>query len=205
MVIEENIRRGDAEKKLYVMYDQMYWHLTYGTIQHYNPVSLRPEMREYTIFIDAVSKVFAATGIRVGWSFGPSVIINKMKAILTHLGAWAPMAEQKAVAQFLGNRTAIKTYLTHFKKEVEERLNRIYDGFMSLKKEGLPVDAISPEAAIYLTIKIDLVGKKTATPEFMFKSFVISAMAEKSISDPNPLSKAFPGFSMSSALFCNKK
>jgi len=33
---------------------------------------------------------------------------------------------------------------------------------MSLKKEGLPVDAISPEATIYLTIKIDLVGKKTA-------------------------------------------
>jgi len=72
------------------------------------------------------------------------------------------MAEQKAVAQFLGNRTAINTYLTHFKKEVEERLNRIYDGFMALKKQGLPVDAISPEAAIYLTIKIDLAGKKTA-------------------------------------------
>ena len=162
LVIEENKRRGANEKKLYVMYDQMYWHLTFGPIQHYNPVSLRPEMRDYTIFIDAVSKVFAATGIRVGWSFGPSVIINKMKAILTHLGAWAPMAEQKAVAQFLGNRTAINTYLTHFKKEVEERLNRIYDGFMALKKQGLPVDAISPEAAIYLTIKIDLAGKKTA-------------------------------------------
>ena len=28
MVIEENKRRGDGEKKLYVMYDQMYWHLT---------------------------------------------------------------------------------------------------------------------------------------------------------------------------------
>jgi aspartate aminotransferase len=162
LVIEENKRRGPNEKKLYVMYDQMYWHLTFGSIQHYNPVSLRPEMRDYTIFIDAVSKVFAATGIRVGWSFGPSVIINKMKAILTHLGAWAPMAEQKAVAQFLGNRAAIKRYLTHFKNEVEERLHRIYDGFMSLKKEDLPVDAISPEAAIYLTIKIDLVGKKTA-------------------------------------------
>jgi aspartate aminotransferase len=119
-------------------------------------------MHDYTIFIDAVSKVFAATGIRVGWSFGPSVIINKMKAILTHLGAWAPMAEQKAVAQFLGNRTAIKNYLAHFRKEVEERLQRIYDGFTSLKKEGLPVDAIAPEAAIYLTIKIDLAGKKTA-------------------------------------------
>lgn len=162
MVIEENKRRGDGEKKLYVMYDQMYWHLTYGDIQHHNPVSLRSEMREYTIFIDAISKVFAATGVRVGWGMGPSGVINKMKSILTHIGAWAPMAEQKAVAHYLANREGIKKYLSGFKNGIEERLRGIYYGFMQLKSEGLPVDAIAPEAAIYLTIKIDLSGKKTA-------------------------------------------
>ena len=162
LVLEENKRRGPDEKKLFLMYDQMYWHLTYGNIKHYNPVSLRSEMRPYTIFVDAISKVFAATGVRVGWSFGPAAIIGKMKAILTHLGAWAPMAEQKAVAYYLGNREAINKYLAHFKTEVEVRLRNIYEGFMSLKSEGLPVDAITPEAAIYLTIKIDLAGKKTA-------------------------------------------
>jgi aspartate aminotransferase len=161
LVIEENKRRGDSEKKLYVMYDQMYWHLTYGNIRHYNPVSLRPEMRNYTIFIDAISKVFAATGVRVGWSMGPATVISKMKAILTHLGAWAPMAEQKAVAYYLGNRDGIKKYLVHFKKEIEERLRRIYEGFMQLKSEGFSVDAIAPEAAIYLTIQLSLVGKTT--------------------------------------------
>lgn len=161
LVLEENKRRSDTEKKLYVMYDQMYWHLTYGKIEHYNPVSLRPAMREYTVFIDAISKVFAATGVRVGWSFGPATVISKMKAILTHLGAWAPMAEQKATAHFLGKREAIKKYLVHFKGEIEERLHSIYNGFTKLKNEGLPVDAIAPEAAIYLTIKIDLTGKKT--------------------------------------------
>lgn len=161
LVLEENKRRGDNEKKLYLMYDQMYWHLTYGDIQHYNPVSLRPEMRNFTIFIDAISKVFAATGVRVGWGMGPAEVISKMKAILTHIGAWAPMAEQKAVAHYLHNRDGIKRYLSHFKKEVEERLRRIYDGFMQLKSEGLSVDAIAPEAAIYLTIKIDLAGRET--------------------------------------------
>jgi aspartate aminotransferase len=162
MVIEENHRRGEGEKKLYIMYDQMYWHLTYGNIKHHNPVSLRPEMREYTIFIDAISKVFAATGVRVGWSMGPATVINKMKAILTHIGAWAPMAEQKAVAYYLGKRDAIKNYLSNFKSEIEERLRLIYNGFDKLKQEGFPVDAIAPEAAIYLTIKIDLKNKKTA-------------------------------------------
>jgi aspartate aminotransferase len=162
MVIEENRRRGESEKKLYIMYDQMYWHLTYGDIRHYNPVSLRPEMRNYTIFIDAISKVFAATGVRVGWSMGPAAVIGKMKAILTHVGAWAPMAEQKAVAHYLSHREDIQKYLLHFKKELEERLQRIHDGFQSLKKDGLHVDSIAPEAAIYLTIKLDLAGKKTA-------------------------------------------
>lgn len=162
MVIAENKTRGEGQKKLYVMYDQMYWHLTYGDIRHYNPVSLRPEMKEYTIFIDAISKVFAATGVRVGWSMGPATVIAKMKAILTHVGAWAPMAEQKAVASYLGKRDAIRRYLTHFKGEIEERLRLIYNGFAQLKNEGLPVDAIAPEAAIYLTIRADLAGRKTA-------------------------------------------
>jgi aspartate aminotransferase len=160
LVVEENARRGEGEKKLYVMYDQMYWQLTYDGIEHYDPVSLHPGMRPYTIFIDAISKVFAATGVRVGWSMGPAAILNKMKAILSHVGAWAPMAEQKAVAQYLPQTENINTYLTHFKKEVEERLRRIYTGFIELKDQGFSVDAVAPEAAIYLTIKIDLAGKK---------------------------------------------
>ncbi|MEO5999339.1 MAG: pyridoxal phosphate-dependent aminotransferase [Chitinophagaceae bacterium] len=161
MVLEENNSRAPGEKKLYIMYDQMYWHLTYGEIRHYNPVSLRPEMRPYTIFVDAISKVFAATGVRVGWAFGPSAIIDKMKALLTHLGAWAPMAEQKAVARFLLQNESIDKYLKHFKGEIEERLRRIYEGFEQLKKEGFPVNAIAPQAAIYLTVQIALVNKKT--------------------------------------------
>ncbi|HEV7781566.1 MAG TPA: aminotransferase class I/II-fold pyridoxal phosphate-dependent enzyme [Chitinophagaceae bacterium] len=175
LVIEENKRRGEGEKKLYVMFDQMYWHLTYGDIRHYNPVSLRPAMREYTIFIDAISKVFAATGVRVGWGMGPATVINKMKAILTHIGAWAPMAEQKAVAQYLGNRESIKRYLTGFKAGIEERLRRIYNGCMQLKREGLSVDAIAPEAAIYLTIKIDLAGKKTADGKVLADQGAVTA------------------------------
>jgi aspartate aminotransferase len=153
----------------------MYWHLTYGTIQHYNPVSLRPAMREYTIFIDAISKVFAATGVRVGWSMGPATVISKMKAILTHIGAWAPMAEQKAVAHYLGNKDGIKKYLSNFKSEIEERLHRIYNGFMQLKNEGFSVNAITPEAAIYLTIQINLSGKKTADGKILSDQSEVTA------------------------------
>ena len=159
LVLEENNRRGEEEKKLFLMYDQMYWTLTYGDTKHYNPVSLRPQMKAYTIFVDGISKVFAATGVRVGWALGPAFIIAKMKAILSHLGAWSPMAEQKSTAKYLLQKESIERYLTHFKKEIEERLQRIYEGFLSLKNEGFAVDAVFPQAAIYLTIKCNLCGK----------------------------------------------
>lgn len=175
LVLEENARRGDQEKKLYVMYDQMYWHLTFGEIKHYNPVSLRPAMQQYTIFIDAISKVFAATGVRVGWAFGPKIIMDKMKAILSHVGAWAPMAEQKAVAKYLYQREDIDQYLQQFKAAIEARLRGIYNGLQQLKSEGFSVDAIAPQAAIYLTIKIDLAGKRTAEGKVLEKQADVTA------------------------------
>lgn len=164
LVLEENERRGDS-KKLYLMYDQMYWQLTYDGIQHYDPVTLNPGMRPYTVYIDAISKVFAATGVRVGWSMGPAHLLAKMRSILSHVGAWAPMPEQKGVTQFLKQEEAINKYLVHYKSEIEERLRRIYQGIVALKDEGHDVNAVAPEAAIYLTLKFDLKGKKTREGE----------------------------------------
>ncbi|HMK03465.1 MAG TPA: aminotransferase class I/II-fold pyridoxal phosphate-dependent enzyme [Ferruginibacter sp.] len=162
LVIEENNSRGESEKKLYLMYDQIYWTLTFGDTVHYNPVSLRPEMKKYTIFIDGISKAFAATGVRVGWSMGPADILVKMRSINSHVGAWAPMAEQKAVANYLLRTEAIDKYFAHFKAEINERLQRIFAGLQQMKKEGFNIDAIAPQAAIYLTIQIDYTGRKTA-------------------------------------------
>ena len=175
LVVQENAQRGEGEKKLYVMYDQMYSLLTYGKIAHYNPVSLNPAMRPYTIFIDAISKVFAATGVRVGWSMGPAAIIDKMKAIMTHLGSWAPMAEQKAVAGYLSQKENIDAYLTCFRKELEIRLVGLYNGFQQLKTEGYKVDAIAPQGAIYLTVQFNFTGKKAAAGKLLEKQSDVTA------------------------------
>jgi len=162
LVVNENESRGAEEKKLYMMYDQIYSALTFGETKHYDPVSLNPKMRDYTIFVDGISKAFAATGVRVGWSMGPEIVINKMKAINSHVGSWAPMAEQKAVAKYLINEQAVNNYLTNIKNEISYRLIHLHQGFQQLKSEGFSVDSIEPQAAIYLTVQINLVGKKTA-------------------------------------------
>jgi len=167
LVIAENEQRGADEKKLFLLYDQIYWTLTFGDTVHHNPVSINPKMKAYTIFIDGISKAFAATGVRVGWSMGPADLINKMKAINSHVGAWAPMAEQKAVATYMTQTKNVNTYFSSFKAAIEERLRSIYNGFMQLKKEGFAVDAVAPQAAIYLTVQINLAGKKTAAGDVL--------------------------------------
>jgi aspartate aminotransferase len=160
LVIEENASRSAGEKPLYIMYDQIYSLLTFGK-EHINPVSLRPELKDYTIFIDGLSKCLAATGVRVGWGFGPAAVIDKMKAILGHMGAWAPKAEQVAVSKYFKNATQVDEFLGSFKTKIQASLAAIYNGFQDLKKEGFAVDAIEPMGAIYLTIKINYIGKTT--------------------------------------------
>ena len=159
LVLAENKRRGPDEKPLYILYDQIYWLLTFGTAHHYDPVSLRPELRDYVIYIDGTSKCFAATGVRVGYGFGPTAIIEKMKSILGHVGAWAPKAEQVATAHFLPETAAVDAFLGGMKSKLQHSLEALHAGLLALKAEGYPVDAVAPAGAIYLTIQIDVLGR----------------------------------------------
>ncbi|RQO40700.1 aminotransferase [Chryseobacterium sp. KBW03] len=158
LVIAENKKRGEDEKPLYLMYDQIYSNLTFGA-EHVDPVSLFPELKDYTIYIDGISKCLAATGVRVGWGFGPSHILDKMKALLTHVGAWAPKPEQEATAKFYENPENVDIFVDDFKAKLEESLKVLHNGVQDLRGKGLSVDSIEPMGALYLTIKLDYIGK----------------------------------------------
>lgn len=160
LVIEENKRRG-KRKPLYVLFDQIYFTLIFGKNRHYNPVSLRPEMRPFTLFADGISKSFSATGVRVGWAFGPKRVIDKMRALLAHIGAWAPKPEQVGLAKFFSQPEAVQGFLDDFSRRVEKRLNKFYDGILELQKKNFPIRGIPPQAAIYLTVELNLSGWKT--------------------------------------------
>lgn len=156
---EQRERRG--EKPVYLMYDQIYWMLTASGTEHVAPPQVMPEMARYTIFVDGISKAFAATGVRVGWAIGPADVIDRMSAILGHVGAWAPRAEQIATARLLDDTGACRTYLDSLKGGIVGRLSALHEGFQALKAQGLPVDSLSPEGAIYLTVQLAPFGKKT--------------------------------------------
>jgi aspartate aminotransferase len=158
MVVAENQRRGETQKPLRIMMDQVYWQLTYDGQVAVNPVSICPDIRDHIIFIDGLSKAYAATGLRVGWGFGPTPLIKKMRAIVAHMGAWAPKAEQVATGRYMAQHQVADANLDNFRARLHQSLARLYEGIMALQADGYPVDAINPQASIYLSVRLDLIG-----------------------------------------------
>jgi aspartate aminotransferase len=159
LVVEENERRGGGERPLYLMYDQVYWTLTFGGVRHVHPIGVCPEVAPYTIYVDGISKSLAATGVRVGWIVAPTDLAGPMSGLLGHVGAWAPKAEQAAVASFLVDGEAMQSYRSRMVAGVRERLDALFQGLDAMRATGLPVAAIAPEGAIYLSARFGLRGR----------------------------------------------
>ncbi len=160
LILEENARRGPNGRALYLMYDQVYWQLTFGNTMHVDPVTLRPQMAKYTVYIDGISKAFAATGVRVGWVVGPTDIISAMNNFLGHVGTWAPRAEQVATAHLLSSGDVVGEFTRSLCGQVQARLDALYEAVATLAAEGHPVRAISPMGAIYLSAQFNIAGKR---------------------------------------------
>ena len=167
VVLEENARRRAGERPLYVMYDQVYWMITAAGVTHVDPVSLRPAIAPYVIFVDAISKAFAATGLRVGWAAGPADVIKPMADILTHVGAWAPRAEQVATARLLSDHASVDRYVNNMRHEAAARLDAVHDGLTAMQQDGFPVECIRPQGAIYVSGRFALHGMRTPNGELL--------------------------------------
>ncbi len=162
LVVEENARRGGAERPLYLMYDQVYWTLTFGDTRHVHPIGVCPDVAPYTVYVDGISKALAATGVRVGWIVAPPDLATPMSGLVGHMGAWAPKAEQGAVASYLDDPATVAADRAELVAGVRERLDALYAGLAAMRDEGLPVEVIAPEGAIYLSVRFALRGRTTA-------------------------------------------
>jgi len=162
LVVEENARRVSAragQRPLWFVFDQVYWALTFGGVKHRTPIELVPEVAPYTLLLDAISKAVCATGMRVGWGVMPPAVRRRMADILGHVGAWAPKAEQVAVAALLDAPESLHAFQATMKAKVKERLDAIFAGFTAMAREGLKVEVIAPQGAIYLSARFDLFGR----------------------------------------------
>lgn len=161
-VVEENQRRiaRGVERPLFVLYDQIYGALRVANDKHRYAAALVPESAPYVMSMDGASKAFAATGLRVAWLIAAPAIASKMGELLTHVGTWAPHAEQVGLAKFLADPVAVSDYRREMDDKIHQRLDAIYKGFATMRDAGLPVDCIYPDGAIYVSLQLKLVGKR---------------------------------------------
>jgi aspartate aminotransferase len=113
------------------------------------------------VLVDGISKAFAATGVRVGWAVGPTDLIARMTALLSHLGAWAPRVEQVATGAFLDEAAAVSAFRAGFTHALESRLLRLHRGLQEMRAGGLPVASLPPMGAIYLSARLHPFGRRT--------------------------------------------
>ena len=97
----EPIAKFVEDHDLYVLSDEIYSELTYGT-EHVSIASL-PGMKERTIMINGFSKGFAMTGWRLGYACGPHVIIEQMIKMHQFAIMCAPTNSQYAAIEGLRN------------------------------------------------------------------------------------------------------
>ena len=77
----QNIADLCVEKDILVIADDIYRQLVYGDAEYVSIASLGDEIAKRTILIDGVSKSYAMTGWRIGWTVGPKEIIKGMTKI----------------------------------------------------------------------------------------------------------------------------
>jgi aspartate aminotransferase len=154
LIVEENKTRD--EHPCYLFFDQIYSDLSNEDIVH--PVTVCPEIKDYTICIDGASKSLCATGIRVGWMFGPQEVIKKATEIFSHIGAWAPKPEQIGLANYM-NSFHMESFIYSKKKDYKKITDEICNLLKIMKKDGYYVDYQKPDGGIYIPIYLEYVDK----------------------------------------------
>ena len=87
------------EKDLFVISDEIYSELTYGS-RHVS-IAEFPGMKERTIVINGFSKSYAMTGWRLGYAAGPKIILQQMLKIHQFAIMCAPTTSQYAAVEAL--------------------------------------------------------------------------------------------------------
>ncbi len=151
IMTEEDLRpiaQFVEEHDLYVISDEIYSELTYGT-QHVSIASL-PGMRERTIVINGFSKGFAMTGWRLGYACGPRAILEQMIKLHQFAIMCAPTNSQYAAIEGL----------RHCQDEVAE-MREAYNQrrrFLMKAFSDMGLECFEPEGAFYAFPKISEFG-----------------------------------------------
>lgn len=143
-----------VEKDIFVVADEIYEHLIYDkNKKHISIASLGDEIKERTIIVNGVSKSYAMTGWRIGYTASNAKVAKLMSSLQSHMASNPnSIAQEAAVAALLGPQDCVE----QMRKEFAKRCDYIYE-----REEAIPfVSALKPEGAFYLFMDVTgLYGK----------------------------------------------
>lgn len=158
---------------IYVVSDEIYEHLLYdGT--HVSIASLSDEIKERTIVINGVSKTYAMTGWRIGFTASNAQIAKVMSNIQSH-GTSNPnsIAQAATVEALNGPQESVKAMKVEFEKRRDYMVDRI--------NAIANVSCLKPQGAFYVFMNIEkllgttIAGEKINTPDDFANVFLEKA------------------------------
>lgn len=150
MVMPEEALREIAdfavEKDIIVIADEIYEKLIYSKDKkHVSIASFGKEIYDRTITVNGVSKSYAMTGWRIGYTASPLKIAKLMSSMQSHMTSNPnSIAQKAALAAIEGPQDCVEQMRVQF----EKRRDYIYDRVAKMPY----VSALKPEGAFYLFI-----------------------------------------------------
>jgi len=150
----EAIGRWALERGLWVVTDEIYEHLVYGTAQHHSMPVVVPELVDTCVVVNGVAKTYAMTGWRVGWLIGPPDVVSAATNLQSHQTSnVSNVAQAAALAAVSGDLEAVAMMRAAF-----DRRRRTIVGMLN-EIDG--VECVEPEGAFYAFPSVKgLLGKE---------------------------------------------
>jgi len=144
-----------ARHNLIVISDDVYEMMVYGNFQRTHVLQLRPDLRERTLVVNSVSKTYAMTGWRIGYTAAPAHVIKAMATLQGQMTSNPSSVAQAAAVQALsGPQDAV----THMVREFGRRAEFVVDRLRAIPNVVCP----KPEGAFYVFPNIAAYLNRTA-------------------------------------------
>lgn len=135
----EQIANICLKNDILIISDEIYEKLVYDNFKFSSIAQISEKVKEHTLVVNGVSKSFAMTGWRIGYTAGPKEIISAMTKIQSQSTSCPSSISLKAATEALnGNKDCLENMRKEFEKRrnyIVDRLNKI-DGISCLKPEG---------------------------------------------------------------------
>ena len=139
------------DKGIYVISDEIYEKLIYDTTQYTSIASLGKDIYDLTITVNGMSKAYAMTGWRIGYSAGPEEIMGYIKKLQDHSTSNPSSISQMAALKALEEP---EESIIAMREEFKRRREIITSAFDQIPQ----VDYIKPEGAFYLFCDFSKLG-----------------------------------------------